>query len=45
VSIAPHFGIFLGASVLGNIDDTAAIVPAFVIQVGSFNDLSIIDKR
>lgn len=40
-----HYGILVGASVLGNIDDTDAIMPAFVIQVGSFNHSSVIDRR
>jgi NTE family protein len=44
-AVSKHYGALAGISVLGNIDDTYALLPALVIQLGSFNHARIVDKR
>jgi NTE family protein len=43
--LSRHYGMLVGVSLFGNIDDTDAVMPAFVIQIGSFNHASVIDRR
>ena len=40
-----HYGVLAGISILGNIDDTYPLLPALVIQLGSFSHSRIIEKR
>ncbi len=43
--ISKHYGLLAGMSVLGNIDDTLRVAPAFVIQLGTFSHPVAIDQR
>lgn len=43
--LTQHYGILVGASLLGNVDDTQVLTPSFVIQIGSFNHSGVIDRR
>lgn len=43
--ISKHYGLLAGLSALGNIDDTVKVVPAFVIQLGTFSHPAVIDRR
>jgi len=45
VRLTQHYGILVGASLLGNVDDTQALMPSLAIQVGSFNHTNVIDRR
>lgn len=44
-AVSKHYGVLAGMSVLGNIDDTYALLPALVIQLGSFSHAHVLDKR
>ncbi len=43
--VSKHYGLLAGVSALGNIDDTIAVAPAFVIQLGTFSPPAMIDRR
>jgi len=45
VRLTRHYGVLVGASLLGNLDDTQALTPSLAIQVGSFNHSGVIDRR
>lgn len=43
--VSKHYGVLAGISILGNIDDTYPLLPALVIQLGSFSHSRSIEKR
>jgi NTE family protein len=43
--LAREFGIMVGVSLLGNLDDVQPLTPALAIEVGSFTDGRVEDKR
>lgn len=45
VRLTQHYGVLIGASLLGNVDDTRALTPSLAIQVGPFNHSGVIDRR
>ncbi|HUW42392.1 MAG TPA: patatin-like phospholipase family protein [Rectinemataceae bacterium] len=43
--LAREFGIMVGVSLLGNLDDVQPLTPALAIEMGSFSDGRVEDKR